>query len=180
MYTKRKKLNLWKSIVRIAFRYWIGREYIFFDHSHEKSYCGLIPAIPTEKVGDENQTFDISPIARSLNGENFTMLLIAKPISNELIIEEIGKLSNIKDNCFAVSKRNVSRQKWVLYKFPQWWWSYNSTDSTSESITKSKSKNKGISIVILNSGNSKSKSKHHPLLILSLTELTGTTLFLKQ
>ena len=39
------------------------------------SYFGLLPAIPTTKIDDKPQTFDISPIMRSLNGQNYTVLL---------------------------------------------------------------------------------------------------------
>lgn len=125
----------------------------------KNKYCGLIPAIPTEKIDDEYQTFDISPIVRSLNGENYSMLLIAKPVTNKLITENIGKLAEIKDSCFAVSKRNISRQQSKSSTNSHSDGGNNSsTDSTSESMTKTKSRNKGLNIILVNAGNSKSKS----------------------
>ena len=46
----------------------------------EKS-VGLISAIPSIKIGDEKQKFDISSLMKSLNGQDYTVLFVARPVS---------------------------------------------------------------------------------------------------
>lgn len=115
----------------------------FMSKSAYPSYFGLLPAIPTTKIDDELQTFDIAPIMRSLNGQNYTMLVIAKPIPNDISAQKIGELLTIRDRCFAVSKRNVSRQKDTT-KTESHSEGYNDSTTTSNSINK----NRGLSLVV--------------------------------
>ena len=74
-------------------------------------YNGIFSAVPSYKIDNEKQKFDISSLMRGLNGEDYTLLFIATPILNENISKKIGELIQIKDNCFAASKRNISRQQ---------------------------------------------------------------------
>ena len=77
------------------------------------NYKGIFSAIPSCKIEDEKQKFDISPLMKGLNGEDYTLLFIAAPVSNETVSQKIGNLMQIKDKCFAVSKRNIARQKGI-------------------------------------------------------------------
>lgn len=70
---------------------------------------GVISSVPIYKI-DEAQRFDISTLMRSLNGQNYTVLFLAKPYSLPQIQEKYNQVVSVRDNCFAVSKRNVSRQ----------------------------------------------------------------------
>lgn len=71
---------------------------------------GVISSVPVYKI-DEIQRFDISTLMRSLNGQNYTVLFLAKPYSLEQIQNKYTQIVTVRDNCFAVSKRNVSRQE---------------------------------------------------------------------
>lgn len=85
-----------------------------FDFSAPKSESGeggFISAVPILKIDDEKQTFDLSTIMRCLNGEDYTVLLYAKPISAEAIQEKYSAVLQIRDSCAAVSKRNISMQE---------------------------------------------------------------------
>ena len=70
---------------------------------------GIMSGIPSLYVKEKKQTFSLSPIMRSLNGQNYTLLFVAKPVSQELISQNISELISVRDNAFAVSKRNVAR-----------------------------------------------------------------------
>lgn len=76
----------------------------------EKS-IGFISATPSVKIGEEKQKFNISALMKSLNGQNYTILFIARPISQEITSRKYGEIINVRDACFAVSKRNISRQR---------------------------------------------------------------------
>ena len=72
---------------------------------------GLISAIPSVKIGDEKQKFSLASMMKSLNGQDYTVLFMARPLSQEKISQTYGEVIQIKDQCFAVSKRNISRQQ---------------------------------------------------------------------
>ena len=84
------------------------------NFSNRKTHAqkgGIISSIPVIKVDDEKQNFDISTLMRSLNGQNYTVLFIARPHPVEWVQDRYNKVLEIRDNCFAVSKRNVARQQ---------------------------------------------------------------------
>lgn len=118
------------------------------NFSNRKTHAqkgGIISATPVIKIEDEKQKFDISTIMRSLNGQNYTVLFIARPYSIEWVQDRYNRVLDIKDECFAVSKRNVARQN-----------SKTKTTTTAETkgssngwslfYSKSKSKNTSINI----------------------------------
>lgn len=71
---------------------------------------GIISSVPAVKVGEEKQKFDISALMRSLNGYNYSVLFVSKPYSLENVQDVYGQVIDVRDKCFAVSKRNVSKQ----------------------------------------------------------------------
>lgn len=70
---------------------------------------GILAGVPSLYVKEKKQMFSLSSIMRSLNGQNYTLLFVAKPVSQELISQNISELINVRDQAFAVSKRNVAR-----------------------------------------------------------------------
>lgn len=73
-----------------------------------RSY-GVLSGIPSLFVKERKQTFSLSSIMRSLNGQNYTLLFIAKPVNQSIISQNISELISVRDKAFAVSKRNVAR-----------------------------------------------------------------------
>ena len=71
---------------------------------------GILSAVPVIKVDDDKQNFDISTLMRSLNGENYTVLFMAKPYPREWVQSKYAEIVKVRDNCFAVSKRNLANQ----------------------------------------------------------------------
>lgn len=89
---------------------------------------GVISAVPILKVDDDKQKFDISALMRSMNGQNYTVLFVAKPYPIEWVQNAYAKIVDVRDKCFAVSKKNVARQKSESM-------TTGSTESTSSSHT---------------------------------------------
>lgn len=100
-----------------------------FSNSNGKPIShGMLSGVPSLYVNDEIQRFSLSSIMRSLNGQNYTLLFIAKPVEREEISKSIGELISVRDKAFAVSKRNVAR-------------SNNYTESSAETNSTNDSKN---------------------------------------
>ncbi len=97
---------------------------------------GLISAIPSVKIEDEKQKFSLAAMMKSLNGQDYMVLFMSRPLSQEKISQTYGEVIQIKDQCFAVSKRNVSRQQGTSK-------SVGKTEGTTETSTHSTSKTKG-------------------------------------
>lgn len=123
-------------------------------HDSEKN-VGFISAVPSVKISEEKQKFDISSLMKSLNGQDYTVFFIARPISQEKIASKYDETIRIKDACFAVSKRNISRQ-WGNSYSEGTVKGYTSADTHSEGITKTFGFNVGLSLYdkILNLGTS--------------------------
>lgn len=118
---------------------------------------GFISATPSVKIGEEKQKFNISTLMKSLNGQNYTILFIARPISHEITSRKYGEIINIRDACFAVSKRNLSRQLGSTHTESE----TNGktvTDTHTDGWSKTKGINYGLSF-ILSAGRSKSRTE---------------------
>lgn len=116
---------------------------------------GLISGIPSVKIGETVQKFSFAPIMKSLNGQAFSVLVVARPVNQNIINETYNELISIKDHCFAVSKRNISRQQGTSKSVGE----TNGTSSTTtqtEGTSTSKTGSFGLAFIL--SGN-KSKSK---------------------
>lgn len=98
-------------------------------------HAGFISGVPTMQVNEDKQRFDISSVMRSLNGQNYTLLFISRPINQEDVSEKYGEIIQVRDACFAVSKRNISRQHGTSH-------SVGNTEGTTESHSHSTSKTK--------------------------------------
>ncbi len=96
---------------------------------------GLISAIPSVRIEDEKQKFSLAAMMKSLNGQDYMVLFMSRPLSQEKISQTYGEVIQIKDQCFAVSKRNVSRQQGTSK-------SVGETEGTAETSTHSTSKTK--------------------------------------
>lgn len=84
------------------------------DYSYKetgKTNFGIIGSAPSYIIDGNQQTFDYSSLIRGLNGKEYTLLVMAKPVNPEKIQEKINNLIQIKDTCLAVSKRNISLQQ---------------------------------------------------------------------
>ena len=109
------------------------------SRTHTSKEVGIISAVPSVKIGEEKQKFSLASMMKSLNGQDFTIFFISRPLPQVEISSLYGKLIQIKDSCFAVSKRNISRQQGVTH-------SIGETKGTSETSSKSFSKTRGNNV----------------------------------
>lgn len=79
----------------------------------KKRFVGCISGVPAVKIDGEYQKKDLSPLIRSLNKENYTIMILCKPLKKESIPNKINEAINIQDKCFAISKRSISYQKGI-------------------------------------------------------------------
>lgn len=73
-------------------------------------YVGCISGVPALKIDGEYQNKDLSALMRSLNGDNYTIMVLCKPIDELEIQQKINEAIKIQDECFAISKRTMSLQ----------------------------------------------------------------------
>ena len=82
------------------------------SNSIEKDrYIGCVCGVPSLKINGEYQHKDLSSLMRSLNGQNYTIMVLCKPVDEDLIQNKINQAIQIQDECFAISKRTLSMQQ---------------------------------------------------------------------
>ena len=74
-------------------------------------YVGCISGVPSLIVDGQLQNKDLSSLMRSLNGQNYTIMVLCKPVDEYSIQEKINQAIKIRDDCFAISKRTFSLQR---------------------------------------------------------------------
>lgn len=74
-------------------------------------YVGCISGTPALKIDGEYQHKDLSAMIRSLNGMNYTIMVMCKPVEEYRIQEKIDQAISVHDRCFAISKRTLSLQE---------------------------------------------------------------------
>jgi len=81
----------------------------FYENKVSCPRHGIISGIPSIYINEKRQTFSLAPIMRSLNGFDYTLLFIAKPVSQKNVTQKISNLISVRDKAFAISKRNIAR-----------------------------------------------------------------------
>lgn len=109
------------------------------DGNDNDRYVGCISGVPALRIDGEYQTKDLSSLMRSLNGQNYTIMVLCKPIDELEIQEKINKAIDIQDKCFAISKRTVSLQKGTSK-------GNTHTDTFNETNGENTNKQKGINV----------------------------------
>lgn len=106
------------------------------EHFDKDRYVGCISGIPALKVNGQLIEKDLSSLMRSLNGENYTIMVMCKPMEEHVIQDRINQAIKIQDDCFAISKRTISLQRGTSN-------STSHTNNVSEMNGENKSKGKG-------------------------------------
>ncbi|MEG0009373.1 MAG: hypothetical protein RR721_03820 [Aeromonas sp.] len=104
----------------------------FYEEKVSCSKFGIISGIPSLYLREKKQTFSLAPIMRSLNGYDYTLLFIARPVSLKNVTQKISNLISVRDKAFAVSKRNMARSN-----------SYTETTSHTDSVNDGKNSTAG-------------------------------------
>ena len=83
----------------------------FYSFKNKENYVGYLTGIPDIKLDGKIQNKDISSLIRSLNGENYIIMTLCRPLQKDEIGNKIREIINIKDTCSSIAKRTVSLQK---------------------------------------------------------------------
>ena len=79
--------------------------------SAAERYEGCVSGVPALKIEGAYQERDLSVLMRALNGQNYTMLTLCRPIPAKQIADKINAAIRIQDQSFAISKRTLSMQE---------------------------------------------------------------------
>lgn len=120
------------------------------NKKYKKGYAGCISGVPAIKIDGEYQKKDLSPLIRSLNGQNYTIMILCKPLVETDIQEKINKAIDIQDKCFAISKRSISYQKGIAE---------GRTETITDGISYSKTQGSNFFIRILGFFQNETKGK---------------------
>lgn len=83
----------------------------FTSFKDKENYAGYLTGIPDIKLDGKIQNKDISSLIRSLNGENYIIMTLCRPLQKNEILNRVNEIINIKDASTSISKRTVSIQK---------------------------------------------------------------------
>ena len=84
-------------------------ERIITDKLRKKQYKhgGVLTGIPTQKIDEEKQTFDLSSVIRSLNGQEFLLAIVSRPVKKFEAAQQLHELMELKDRCHALANRTI-------------------------------------------------------------------------
>lgn len=84
---------------------------ILQKHLQGKIFGGVISGIPTQKIDNEKQIFDLASVVRSLNGQKFLLAVISRPVPKVDAANHIYSLLELKDKCHALANRSVGMEE---------------------------------------------------------------------
>ena len=76
-----------------------------------QKHGGVLTGIPTQKIDDEKQTFDLSSVVRSMNGQEFLLAIVSRPVAKPETAQQLHKLMDRKDQCHALANRQIGLEE---------------------------------------------------------------------
>ena len=76
-----------------------------------QKHGGVLTGIPTQKIDEEKQTFDLSSVIRSLNGQEFLLAIVSRPVAKPETAQQLHELMNLKDRCHALANRQIGLEE---------------------------------------------------------------------
>ena len=83
------------------------RERSIKDRLKKKMHGGILTGIPSEKIDEEKQTFDLSSVIRSMNGQEFLLAIVSRPVKKHEVAQQLHKLMELKNRCHALANRAI-------------------------------------------------------------------------
>ena len=83
----------------------------FTSFKVKENYVGYLTGVPDIRLDGKIQNKDISSLIRSLNGENYIIMTLCRPLQKNEILNRVNEIINIKDASTSISKRTISLQK---------------------------------------------------------------------
>lgn len=72
---------------------------------------GMVTGIPTLKIGDEKQKFNLSSVLRGLYGNEYLLAIISRPLSETEKQNSFNELIQIRDNLHLLAKQTIGEEK---------------------------------------------------------------------
>ena len=72
---------------------------------------GLIAGIPTLKVDDERQYFNLPAVLRGMYGEKYVLMLLSRPVPDDDLGEQLRAVWKVRDECHKAAQRTVQRTR---------------------------------------------------------------------
>ena len=76
-----------------------------------QKHGGVLTGIPTQKVDEEKQTFDLSSVVRSMNGQQFLLAMVSRPVAKYETAQQLHELMALKDRCHALANRQIGLEE---------------------------------------------------------------------
>ena len=76
-----------------------------------QKHGGVLTGIPTQKVEEEKQTFDLSSVVRSMNGQKFLLAMVSRPVAKYETAQQLHELMALKDRCHALANRQIGLEE---------------------------------------------------------------------
>ncbi len=77
----------------------------------EQTHGGILTGIPTQKIDEEKQTFNLSSVIRSMNGQKFLLAIVSRPVAKYEAAEQLHELMVLKDKCHALANRQIGLEE---------------------------------------------------------------------
>ena len=77
----------------------------------EQKHGGVLTGIPTQKIDEEKQTFDLSSVIRSMNGQEFLLAIVSRPVAKYETAQQLHELMELKDRCHALANRQIGLEE---------------------------------------------------------------------
>ena len=77
------------------------------DRLQNKEHGGILTGIPTQKIDEEKQTFDLSSVIRSMNGQEFLLAIVSRPVGKQEAAQQLHELMELKDRCHTLANRSI-------------------------------------------------------------------------
>jgi hypothetical protein len=67
-----------------------------------KTFGGIITGIPPVRLENERQSFDLTSVVRSMHGQPFVLMTVARPVPKDKAARQIMEIMQIKDTCHSL------------------------------------------------------------------------------
>jgi hypothetical protein len=77
----------------------------------DKNYGGIVAGVPTLKIDDERQRFNLPSVIRSLHGEDYALLIVSRPVPMDVLANQLKKIWKVRDDCHRIAKQTRTSER---------------------------------------------------------------------
>jgi len=106
-----------------------GKDSVLVKALEKKHFGGIVTGIPPVKLDGERQHFDLTSVIRSMHGQPFVLMTVARPVPKQRAAQQIIEFMRIKDQCHSLVKCTLMQSQ---------------IDETHQEAGRSLAENKGV------------------------------------